>query len=94
MHRKQELAVFTENSIFATNFREILRIRGETPTSLARRITNGYKEHIYDHPITQQSLQTYYRGQSTPKTEVLTTLCKALNVSADYLLGLQKSEIF
>lgn len=42
--------------------------------------------------IRQQSYHLYESGKQDPKSEVLASLCKALGVSADYLLGLDVRE--
>ena len=67
----------TENSIFATNLRECMKAKGESQTSLADKI--GVK---------RQTVSLYMNGQSSPNTEILTDIANALEVSADYLLGL------
>lgn len=67
----------TENSIFATNLRTMMQQRGENQTTLAKKI--GVK---------RQTISLYMNGQSIPNTEILVDIANALDVSADYLLGL------
>ena len=38
--------------------------------------------------ISKQCISDYKTGKSTPSIDTLFLLCKSLNVSADYLLGL------
>lgn len=82
MPRKSNPAYSTENSVFATRLREIMKERGENQTSLAEKITSKYVT------IQRQTISLYMNGQSKPDTERLTAIAKALDVSADYLLGL------
>lgn len=82
MPRKSDTAYKTENSVFATRLREIMRERGENQTSLAEKITAQYVT------IQRQTISLYMNGQSKPDTERLTAIAKVLDVSADYLLGL------
>lgn len=82
MPRKTEPAYKTENSIFAERLREIMKERGENQTTLASKITSQYTT------IQRQTISLYMSGQSKPDTERLTAIAKVLDVSADYLLGL------
>lgn len=82
MPRKNDPAYSTENSVFATRLREIMKERGENQTTLADKITSQYVT------IQRQTLSLYMSGQSRPDTERLTAICKTLDVSADWLLGL------
>ena len=40
----------------------------------------------------RQSINNYLSGWSVPNATVLARMCSALNVSADYLLGLKEGE--
>lgn len=86
MPRKQEYAYQTEGDVFASRLREVMEKRGENQTTLAAKITNQ------SGVIQRQSISQYMQGQSKPDTVRLTGICKALNVSSDYLLGLADHE--
>lgn len=77
MPRKKDLAHKTENDIFATRLREIMRARGENQTTLAAK-TN----------MQRQTISLYRNGQSKPDTDRLAALAMVLGVSTDWLLGL------
>ena len=62
------------------------------------------KQWRYDHYVTQQqladrigcprnTLQCWETGRRSPGCEVLAELCRAMNVSADWLLGLTDTQI-
>ncbi|MGN1026890.1 MAG: helix-turn-helix domain-containing protein [Faecousia sp.] len=76
MPRKRTLSWETENTIFATRLREIMEIRKIIQYDLAR-----------ETGIQRQTISNYMNGQSRPDTNNLLKICKALNVSADYLIG-------
>lgn len=82
MPRKNDPAYKTENSVFATRLREIMKERGKNQTTLADKITSQYVT------IQRQTISLYMNGQSKPDTERLTAIAKVLDVSADWLLGL------
>ncbi len=63
--------------IFTKRFNEILKISGKTQVEIARAIH-----------VTKQCVTDYKTGKSVPSIETLYLLCKFLEVSADYLLGL------
>ena len=63
--------------IFTKRFNEILRISGKTQVEIARAIH-----------VSKQCVTDYKTGKSVPSIESLYLLCKFLEVSADYLLGL------
>lgn len=84
MPRKSNQAYQTENSVFATRLREIMKDRGENQTSLAEKITEQYVT------IQRQTISLYMNGQSKPDTERLTAIAKVLNISVDWLLGLSE----
>ena len=62
------------------------------------------KQSIQDRGLTQRMLATligttdvsisrYLKGKRIPSADVLYRMCKALNVSADYLLGLSNEKV-
>ena len=63
--------------IFTKRFNEVLKISGKTQVEIARAIH-----------VTKQCVTDYKTGKSVPSLETLYLLCKFLEVSADYLLGL------
>ena len=76
--KRKTPAFEAEKAVFATNLRECMKVRGVNQTKLAK-----------DIGIQRQTISLYMNGQSSPKTETLTAIEKALNVSADWLLGLR-----
>lgn len=86
MPRKDDPAYKTENSIFATRLKEIMKERGENQTTLAAKITSKYAT------IQRQTISLYMNGQSKPDTERLTAIAKILDVSSDWLLGMSESK--
>ena len=56
---------------------EIRRDHGDTQQSLATKLR-----------VSKPTVQTWERGQSAPSHEMLVTICRMYEVSADYLLGL------
>lgn len=86
MPRKNDPAYKTENSVFATRLREIMKERGENQTTLADKITSQYVT------IQRQTISLYMNGQSRPDTERLTAISKVLDVSADWLLGISNTQ--
>ena len=87
MARKSTPAYLTEQDVFARRLTEIMQKRGLNQTQLAAKI-KAEQETV----IQRQTISQYMSGQSKPDTDRLTVLCKALNVSADYLVGLRKDE--
>ena len=65
--------------IFTKRFNEILKISGKTQVEIAKAIH-----------VTKQCVTDYKTGKSVPSIETLYLLCKFLEVSADYLLGLSE----
>ena len=63
--------------IFTKRFNEILKISGKTQVEIAKAIH-----------VTKQCVTDYKTGKSVPSIETLYLLCKFLEISADYLLGL------
>lgn len=82
MPRKTSPSYQTEGSVFATRLREIMKERGENQTTLADKISDEYVK------IQRQTISLYMNGQSKPDTERLTAIAKVLDISADYLLGI------
>ena len=62
---------------FTERFNEVLQHSGKTQVELARALN-----------ITKQCVNDYKTGKSVPSLETLYALCKYLDVSSDYLLGL------
>ena len=60
-----------------TRIREVRKERGLTQEKVARRMN-----------MTQTQYSRYERGENEIKVNVLVDLCQALDISADYLLGL------
>lgn len=83
MPRKKDLPYSTEGDIFATRLRAVMADRGTNQTRLSDQIQREQGQIMQ-----RQTISQYMNGQSKPDTERLTLLCRALNVSADYLLGL------
>ena len=63
--------------IFKKRFNEVLKISGKTQVEIAKAVH-----------VTKQCITDYKTGKSVPSIETLYLLCKFLEVSADYLLGL------
>ena len=74
----------TEGKLFAQRLKEAMKGRGLKAATLSAKI-----KAEQDFTIQRQSISQYIDGQSNPDTERLTAICKALDVSADYLLGLE-----
>ncbi len=64
-------------TVFTTRLKQSINERGLTQRMLATLIGT-----------TEQSVSRWARGNRTPDVEALYKMCKALDVSADYLLGL------
>ena len=79
----RECASLTEGKVFARRLREVMEKRGENASTLSAKIKREQSFTLH-----RQSISQYMVGQSNPDTERLTAICKALDVSADYLLGL------
>ena len=63
--------------IFKERFNEILIMSGKTQVEIAKELN-----------ISKQCINDYKTGKSVPSIQTLYALCKVLNISADYLLGL------
>lgn len=68
--------VSCQSSIFAVRLRKLKRYLGITQSEMAR-VGN----------ITPQAMYYYFHGR-VPNCEILVRICKAFDVSVDYLLGL------
>lgn len=44
-------------------------------------------------PTTAMTISRWERGENVPSTKSLYALCKAMNVTADYVLGLSSSDV-
>ena len=62
---------------FTKRFNEVLQQSGKTQVEIAKALN-----------VTKQCVNDYKTGKSVPSLETLYALCKYLDVSADYLLGL------
>ena len=62
---------------FTKRFNEVLKTSGKSQVDIAKAIN-----------VTKQCVTDYKTGKSVPSLETLYALCKFLEVSADYLLGL------
>lgn len=62
---------------FTKRFNEILQQSGKTQVEIAKALN-----------VTKQCVNDYKTGKSVPSIETLYALCKYLDISADYLLGL------
>ena len=67
-----------EKVSFGERLRECRAEKGLTQAQLAARLS-----------VTQSTVGKYERGALQPNLEMLVQLCKVLEVSADYLLGLE-----
>ena len=62
---------------FTERFNELVTISGKTQVQIAKEIN-----------VSKQCVTDYKTGKSVPSIETLYLLCKFLEISADYLLGL------
>lgn len=62
---------------FTERFNELLKISGKTQVKIAKEIN-----------VSKQCVTDYKSGKSYPSLETLCLMCKALETSADYLLGI------
>lgn len=63
---------------FTERFNECLRYTGVRQTELAKAAN-----------VSKQCISDYKSGKSVPSIDTLFLLCRCLDVSADYLLGLE-----
>lgn len=66
-----------DKSKFKDRFKELLHYNGVNQSDLAVKIH-----------VSKQCVSDYKSGKSVPSLETLYEICKVLDVSADYLLGL------
>lgn len=59
--------------------RMVMALRNITPTQLAREIG-----------VSQSAIRSICQGVCNPRSDTLTMICRKLDVSADYLLGLRE----
>ena len=69
--------IYNLTTKFTERFNELLKQSGKTQVEIAKALN-----------ITKQCVNDYKTGKSVPSLETLYALCKHLDVSADYLLGL------
>ena len=75
MARKNTSAYFTENDVFPTKLRELMKETGTSQETLANFIG-----------VTRQSVGYYAQGQSSPDWKGLVKIAEFFKVSLDYLL--------
>ncbi len=80
--RKKTPACETEKDMFASRLREIMEERGINQSQLEKLIKDS------GDTLQRQTISLYMNGQSKPDTGRLTVLCRILNISSDWLLGL------
>lgn len=66
-----------ERSIFSTRLKYVLAMKKITQTELSKRIG-----------VNRETISRYISGKSSPRIEDLTKIVNVLEVSSDYLLGL------
>lgn len=64
---------------FTKRFNEVLKMSGKSQVEIARKLN-----------VTKQCINDYKTGKTFPSIVMLYELCKFLDVSADYLLGLSE----
>ncbi len=84
--RKQTPACETENDVFASRLRKIMKERNVNQSQLEKLIKAS------GETLQRQTISLYMNGQSKPDTSRLTLLCRVLHVSSDYLLGLSEHD--
>lgn len=65
------------NQFFSERLKESLKANGLSQSELARKIG-----------VSQDAVNSYCTGRIKPSVDVLIIICKTLDESADYLLGL------
>ena len=65
--------------MFKERFNQVIKTCGKTQVEIARAIN-----------VSKQCVNDYKTGKSVPSLETLYELCKYLDVSSDYLLGLKE----
>jgi len=76
MARKQQQSWETENNPFAVRLRTAMKIKNITQQELAQKTG-----------IARQTVSNYQNGQSLPNTDLLYAISRALDISADWLIG-------
>lgn len=72
MHRKIDI-----DMKFTERLNELIKISGKKQVDIAKEIN-----------VSKQCITDYKSGKSVPSLETLCALCRCLDVSSDYLLGL------
>ncbi len=67
---------------FTANFKEALKYSQITQSELAKKVG-----------VSKQSISDFKNGRSFPSIQTLALICVALDVSADYLLGLDREDL-
>ncbi|MBQ9730311.1 MAG: helix-turn-helix transcriptional regulator [Clostridia bacterium] len=62
---------------FTERFNELIKISGKTQVEIANEIN-----------VSKQCISDYKSGKSVPSLQTLYLLCRCLETTADYLLGL------
>lgn len=62
---------------FVERFNELVKTSGKTQVEIAKEIN-----------VSKQCVSDYKSGKSCPSLETLCMICRCLEVSSDYLLGL------
>lgn len=79
MPKKRPNASETEGHTFPTRLRAAMDFKKENQTSLASKVN-----------MKRQTIGFYMNGQSQPNADGLAAICRALQVSSDWLLGLSQ----
>ena len=74
--RNKEICIYDDRDIFVERLHEALIVRGMKEMDLVR-----------SSKASRGSVSRYMTGHGTPTVPVLQSICRGLNVSADYLLG-------
>ena len=69
--------VYNFSMKFTERFNELIKASGKSQVSLAEEIN-----------VSKQCVSDYKSGKSLPSLQTLYLICKALDTTADYLLGL------
>ena len=67
---------------FTINFREALKYSQISQSTLAQKVG-----------VSKQSISDFKNGRSFPSIQTLSLICQVLDVSADYLLGIDNKNI-
>ena len=87
MPRKKVATYDATQDVFAVRLTGVMESHGITQAKLSDMVRER------GGVLQRQTVSMYMNGQSKPDTERLTMICKVLNVSADYLLGLSDAEM-